>query len=282
MKTILIPTDFSEQANNALEVAYAIAKKASAAIKLLHIIEAPGTGSFNTMGEVYTGDPMNNIYIIEMMKRVKERFEGITKDPRYNSVPITYDVSIGSPFTSIANGIAEFNIDLVVMGSKGSSGLEETLIGSNTEKVVRRANCPVLTVKDKVDISQTKDIVFASDFKSKGDNIIKALKEFQALFNARIHLVKVNTPNNFSSDRELRTRMTDFAFQHGLKDATINIYNHDEEEDGIIYFAEDIKADMIALGTHGRSGLMHLLSGSIAEDVVNHSKRPVWTYRIKD
>lgn len=282
MKTILIPTDFSEQANNALEVAYEIAKKSNAAIKLLNIIEAPGGGSFNTMGEIATGDPMNNIYIIEMMKRVKERMEGIVRDPRYNGVQITYDVSIGSPFTTISNGIAEFNIDLVVMGSKGSSGLEETLIGSNTEKVVRRANCPVLTVKNKVDITQLKDIVFASDFKPKGDNVIQALKEFQGLFNARIHLLKVNTPNSFSSDRELRPRMLAFAEQHGLKDATINIYNHEDEEDGIIYFAEDIKADLIALGTHGRSGLMHLLSGSIAEDVVNHSKRPVWTYRIKD
>ena len=46
-------------------------------------------------------------------------------------------------------------------------------------------------------------------------------------------------------------------------------------------FAEDIDAELIALATHGRTGLMHLLSGSIAEDVVNHAKRPVWTFRLK-
>ena len=56
---------------------------------------------------------------------------------------------------------------------------------------------------------------------------------------------------------------------HELENYTVNIYNDVVEEDGIIYFARDIDADMIALSTHGRSGLMHLLSGSIAEDVVN-------------
>ena len=62
---------------------------------------------------------------------------------------------------------------------------------------------------------------------------------------------------------------------------TIDIYNDKVEEDGIIFFAQDIGANLIALATHGRSGLLHLLSGSIAEDIVNHAKRPVWTFRLK-
>ena len=68
---------------------------------------------------------------------------------------------------------------------------------------------------------------------------------------------------------------------NSLQNYTINIYNDKVEEDGIIYFAQDIEADLIALATHGRTGLLHLLSGSIAEDVVNHAKRPVWTFRLK-
>ena len=75
--------------------------------------------------------------------------------------------------------------------------------------------------------------------------------------------------------------MNEFVEKYDLDICTLNIYNDFIEEDGIIYFAQDIDADMIALATHGRSGLMHLLSGSIAEDVVNHAKRPVWTCRLK-
>ena len=282
MKVILIPTDFSEQATNALDVGYAIAKNNNASIKLLHIIEAPGVGSFNTMGEVYAGDPMNNVYIMEMMKIMKGKMEMLVNDPKYNGVEMSYNVTVGNAFSGISNEINEFDIDMVVMGSKGSSGLEETLIGSNTEKVVRRAKCPVLTVKDSMDINTVKNIVFASDFKAKGGNVIAALKEFAAAFGANIHLLKVNTPNSFSSDREMRKRMNEFALEQGLDSYTINIYNHEDEEDGIIYFADDINADIIALGTHGRTGLMRLLSGSIAEDIVNHAHRPVWTYRIAE
>jgi len=79
----------------------------------------------------------------------------------------------------------------------------------------------------------------------------------------------------------IRKQTEDFVEKYKFKDYTLNIYNDFIEEDGIIYYSEDIEADMIALGTHGRTGFMHLISGSIAEDVVNHAKRPVWTCRIK-
>src|SRR5690606_37136282 len=101
------------------------------------------------------------------------------------------------------------------------------------------------------------------------DNVVDGIKQFQNLSGAQLHLVRVNTPNNFTSDRELKVRMSDFAARHQLENFSFNIYNEAVEEDGIIYFADEINADVIALATHGRTGLMHLLGGSIAEDVVN-------------
>ena len=71
--------------------------------------------------------------------------------------------------------------------------------------------------------------------------------------------------------------MEKFAKKLGLKNYTINVYNDLTEEEGIIYFAESIKADMIAMATHGRTGFAHVLAGSIAEEVVSHAKRPVLT-----
>lgn len=282
MQTILVPTDFSEEATNALDVAYDLAKKNNASLRLLHIIEAPGAGHFNTMGDVTTVDPMDNIYMVQMLNTMKKKLEKLATSAKYQGVGMNYEVAIGNPFNSIAREIADHNVDLVVMGSKGSSGIEETLIGSNTEKVVRRSKCPVLTVKNKIDITGTKDIVFASDFRDRQENVIYALKKFQKVFDARLHLVKINTPNNFASDREILPLMKEFAQKHQLENASFHIYNDSVEEDGIIYFADSVEADVIALATHGRSGLMHLLSGSIAEDIVNHAKRPVWTCRILD
>ena len=163
------------------------------------------------------------------------------------------------------------------MGSRGTSGYEEVLIGSNTERVVRHSKCPVITVKTPVDFSQVTDIVFAADFIEAEDNVAAELKAMQNFLHAKLHLVKIDTPGNFENSRTIKKRIQAFVQKHGLENYTMEIYNESTEEDGIIYFAEDIDADMIALATHGRTGLKHLLSGSIAEDVVNHAQRPVWT-----
>jgi hypothetical protein len=167
------------------------------------------------------------------------------------------------------------------MGSKGASGFEEVLIGSNTEKIVRHARCPVLTVKSKVNIDDVHDIVFATSFREEDSHVAEEIMKLQEVFKAKLHLVRVNTPNNFETTRKLMARAEAFVKENKISNYTINIYNDKVEEDGIIFFAQDINADLIALATHGHSGLVHLLSGSIAEDVVNHAKRPVWTFRIK-
>ena len=76
--------------------------------------------------------------------------------------------------------------------------------------------------------------------------------------------------------------MKKFVEKFNIENPTYNIFNDTIEEDGIIYFAEEIDAGMIAMATHGRTGFAHLLSGSIAEDVVNHSNRPVLTFNMKN
>lgn len=91
----------------------------------------------------------------------------------------------------------------------------------------------------------------------------------------------VNTPGNFETTRESMNRIRTFVQKHHFENIKAEVYNSLSEESGIIEFADDIDADLIAMTTHGRTGLIHLITGSIAEDVVNHSKRPVWTYRVK-
>jgi K+-sensing histidine kinase KdpD len=165
------------------------------------------------------------------------------------------------------------------MGSHGASGWEETFVGSNAEKVVRRSSCPVLIVKEQFKLDEVKSIIFAADF-NEDNYVIDLVKATQELLGAQLHLVKINTPSNFISDHSRKHTMQEFAMKNQLQNYTINVYNDKQEENGIIYFAEEVNADLIALGTHGRTGLQHLLSGSIAEGVVNHSKRPVWTCKI--
>ena len=280
MKTILVPTDFSEQATYALDLAAGLARKSGAKVQLLNVVEAPHGSSFSAMGEVTTPDAKDNVYFIQLIESAKTKFDEMAAEGKYANIKLEGVVEVGHPFEHISRTVAEHEVDLVVMGSKGSSGLEEIFVGSNTEKVVRRADCPVLTVKNPVKTSEINNIAFATNFRGDHSKLVQQLSELQKLFDATIHMVSVNTPSNFENDRYYKKAMKEFAEKHQLENYTMNVYNDDPEEDGIIYFADDIDADMIALGTHGRTGIGRLLSGSIAEDVVNHAKRPVWTFKL--
>jgi nucleotide-binding universal stress UspA family protein len=109
----------------------------------------------------------------------------------------------------------------------------------------------------------------------------RVVRKTQQLYDATVHLVRINTPGNFQRDSVVKKYMQDFAKKLQLKNFTVNVFNELSEEEGIIYFADSINADLIAMATHGRTGFAHVLAGSIAEDVVSHAKRPVLTFVIK-
>jgi len=283
MIKFLVPYDFSEQAQHALDFAIGLADKYDkVTILVLHIVEVPSTVNMGTMGG---GDMMpnveNQIFFIELMEKRKEEFKKMELKYAGNSFAFDTKLVIGNAFQGITEAIKEEDPTMVIMGSKGSSGLEEFIIGSNTEKVVRNASCPVLTIKTAADVSTFKKIVFASNFREDDQDLANRIKTLQDLLGAELYLVIINTPNNFETTRESAARIRTFANKYNISHAVAEIYNSSSEEAGIIEFAEDINADLIAMSTHGHTGLIHLISGSIAEDVVNHAKRPVWTYRTR-
>jgi nucleotide-binding universal stress UspA family protein len=108
------------------------------------------------------------------------------------------------------------------------------------------------------------------------------VKELQNFFDAKLHVLYVNTPGSFKRDTITQKALKDFAKRFMLKDYTLNVFNDLDQESGVRNFVQSIDADMVAMATHGRKGLNHFLSGSIAEDVVNHLECPIWTYQAKD
>lgn len=282
MKSILVPFDFSPEANNAFEFAKELAIKANCKLKMIHVVELPTTQSFNTMGEVNLADnQMNNAFMIELVEKRKQQMEEIKEGHKDADFEFSTRLLFGNPYAGISTEVTEIKADLIIMGSKGSSGMEELLIGSNTEKVVRHSKCPVITVKSPIKIADIRKIVFASDFKDEDDDLIYELKKIQRLLGAEITLVKINTPSLFENSKDSKARIRTFVEKQGLTNINVEIHNSSSEEEGIIEYAEEVGADMIAMATHGRTGFMHLISGSIAEDVVNHAVRPVWTMKKK-
>lgn len=124
-------------------------------------------------------------------------------------------------------------------------------------------------------------MVFASDFYGESYAVFEKIKFFAELSEAHIHLLKVITPRHFEPTPISKKLLEDFIEYFKLTNYSINIYNATSIEKGITDFGDEINADLIAIETHGRTGIAHLINGSLAEDVANHIDRPVLSIRME-
>ncbi|MFO7256240.1 MAG: universal stress protein [Bacteroidota bacterium] len=281
MKKILVPTDFSKPARIALDVASEIARKAGAELILLHVAEAASSTSFAVTGDVGLSDSEDALFTMKLIERSKKQLEKLSADDKLKGIKVSTELRVGTPFHGINTIVANSKVDLIVMGTGGHSGLDKVFLGTNTEKVVRRSHCPVLTVQKKPARVDFKNIVYATSMSKEEEVFSRIVRRTQEMYNSTIHLVRINTPGNFQRDAVVLKYMQDFAKKLQLKNYTLNVYNDLTEEEGIAYFADSIDADLIAMATHGRTGVAHVLAGSIAEEVVTHAKRPVLTFVTK-
>jgi nucleotide-binding universal stress UspA family protein len=275
MKKILVPCDFSEQAVNAFRFALDIAKQSKGEVHLVNVIELPVMHDTVLMPVLSFEESL----LKELQAKADKSFKKLEGKYVNAGQKIISKVLFGATSRMILDYIAAEGIDLVVMGTHGASGVREFLIGSNAEKIVRNAPVPVLTIKKYCKPSSIKSIVFPNTLDTEAqEDLVMKVKALQSFFKAKIHLVWINTPTNFTRDKITLKRLDTFAKRFMFTDYTINVYNDPYEETGVINFTQDKEADMIAMGTHGRKGLAHILSGSVAEDVVNHVECPIWTY----
>jgi nucleotide-binding universal stress UspA family protein len=281
MKKILIPVDFSKASMMAFDIAFDVAKRYGAEIIAMNVVEEITTESYKITGEWHKADWEDRIYTYELLKKSSAQLEKLVKDPNYSAVKITGELRVGNPYHGITTIITERKVDLVVMGTRGHTKLDEMVIGTNTEKVVRLSRCPVLTVHKKPTTTEFKNVVYATAMSPDEEVFSRIVKRTQNIYDSTIHLVRINTPSNFQRDRVSKDNLYKFAKKLGLKNYTINVYNDIGEEEGIIYFSESINADLIAMATHGRTGFAHVMAGSIAEDVVGHARRPVLTFVVR-
>ena len=274
MKRILVPTDFSKNAEYALKVAAQIARKNNSEIILLHMLELPHQGNDAVNG----GSAIPQIMLYK--EKAIEKLEDLMDIDFLDGINVSEIIQFEKAFAGILSISKKNDVDLIVMGSHGVSGFEEMFIGSNTEKVVRTSEIPVLVIKNEVPSFEVKNMVFASDFSPEISKPFEKLLEFATLFGAHLNLVMINTPNSFKSTAIAEKIMSEFVEKYNLSNYSLNIYNDVNVEKGILNFAAKVNADLIGMCTHGRTGFSHFFNGSISEDLVNHTVRPVITFKI--
>lgn len=275
MKRILVPCDFSDPAVQAFKFAVELALKSRGEIYLLNVVEVPVMHETVLMPTLYFEQSLMN----EMKEAAGKKFQKMKDKWAGEGVTVSTYVEFGSIITTIRQFIDEKKIDLVVMGTHGATGAREFLIGSNTEKIVRTSSVPVIAIKKSTKLSNIKSIVFPNDLSLDNEHLTLKVKELQNFFKATLHIVYINSPAFFQRDVETKVKLKDFAKRFMLKDYTLNVFNDVDQENGVNNFTKEVKGDLIAMATHGRRGISHLVSGSIAEDVVNHVDCPIWTFK---
>ena len=277
MKKIIVPIDFSEHSEYALEAASNIARKYNSELIVLHMLELSNailTAGSNALNEE----------AVFYLKLAEQKFETFLDKPYLEGIKVTSIVKHFKVWSEVNDIATEHDANLIVMGSHGASGIKEVLVGSNTEKVVRHSDIPVLVIKHNPILFDFENGVFASDF---SDDAVAPYLKAKATFDtlgAKMHLVYVNSPDgNFRSSSEIDKRVADFLkkAEGDLSNlSNVHVVSDYSIEKGILNFANVIGADLIAVATHGRKGLAHFFEGSISEDLANHSTLPVMTFKI--
>ena len=274
MKTILVPTDLSELANDALAVAVDLARTYGAEILLVHFQPFSIARANTAEGAVSMLS-----YLDKQEDTDKVELGQIADNQAYRDVRI-------SPITcKDANGLydamTERGADMIVLGTHGTSGWDELLFGSNAEHIVRAAHCPVLIIKEKMAHFAPKNPVAAIDI----DDALKAnwpTYPFTAGGHGLKQFVYVSTPTDNIASEGVHDWMRELAQEKGITNYELHIQYARNVESGILNYATERQADLLVLYTHGHTGLRHLLQGSVAEDILNHAPLPVLILRTKN
>lgn len=283
MKTILVPADFSDCAEYALKYACNIARRTKAKIVLLHVIPFGGNlPSFPPDGWMggWAGEmsPAEAPMMMRLLRDTKRKMNKLKRLQYCAGLEIEDSIAAGNVSEMINASAKRCKADIIVMGTNGASGLNEILVGSNAEQVVRESDIPVLSVQKASQDLQFKKIVLATDFSEEAGFVLPFVKAFADIFEAKIEFVKVIGDSGHKALFLAKKDAERFLRQHNMENYPVTII-HDfiSKAEGISRFAEHGNADMIAIGTHGRHGLAHFLKGSIAGDVVNFAFLPVLT-----
>ncbi|TKB97669.1 universal stress protein [Pedobacter cryophilus] len=277
MKTfnILIPTDFSAESEQAFQSAIVLAKNLDANIHLLHVIQA---------NDAIIAENPDLSEAVDLVAFHKKEANAIQKFNALKEAGLDFEphVKIGLLTKEINKTSRELNANLVIMGTKGSSGFMEKISGSEAQHVVRQLEVPVLTLRPGTSLNELKNILLVADYEhfGKGEQI-NMIKQIADAFDSTIHLLQILKEGDEPYADEILEQMKFFAKEHQLVKFETHFYRDKKIAEGVRNFNKEAEMDLVCIRTHGRKGISHLLFGSIAERLVNHCLKPLLTFHLK-
>ena len=285
---ILLATDCSREAARAQEVALFLAKACRAELDILTVLEAPPG-----MDPEYQ---VNQVYLEQLEKEAGKVVDRVVGEAGGRGVHTKVRILRGIPAQQINETARELKSDLIVMGTRGRTGLAHVLLGSTAEGVVRGAPCPVLTVRSVAPGNQPVQvtrILVPVDFSDCSLEAMEYTVQAAGEFAASVTILHVIEPASYGLDftlshagdakrtaAALERRLGEFtALFKGQGIAAQHQLQSGPPATGIPEVAQAVEADLVIMGTHGRRGFSHLVSGSVAEAVLRNAPCPVLTVK---
>lgn len=276
MKKILIPTDFSLCAQAATEVAIEIAQVFKAHAYFLHIIPDSLTTHH------VPSERQNKMEHDPEAGKAQAKLNDLVQQAERKGVAATPVLVLSKVNDHIEDYVKPYEIDWIVMGSHGVTGIREMVLGSHTERVVKHAAVPVLVIKKRPKIIRFRNIVFASTFEQ--EDLYDAMGDcldFAKPYEAQVHLLYLNFTNRLVQEATAREKMKRLADLFPLYSFTANIIETNDAEWGIDEFVREAGGDLIAILPHDTEGAIRMMARRIALSLVNHESIPVLVLNAK-
>lgn len=273
---VLIPTDFSVQAEYAYLMVKKFEEKTPIEIHFIHVLDVPDTVTINKNGKIETCGEIDIKYVISQ-KEIADR-KLIDLKNMYGQHIQTHLV-LGKITDNIINYSETNKFDLIVMGTKGAWGLKEKLSGSETQIIARKSEIPLLSLMcDRSDLI-IKNILLVHNFKNSSNDNLKLLKKLIKAFGAKVHQLQiVSKQTNLEKENVLKL-MDKYAADNGITDYENHLLNDMDIENGVIHFNQMQDMDIVCIGTHGKGGLFHT---SATEKLIKHLFKPIISFHLKN
>ncbi len=268
MKNILVPTDFSDNAKAALIYALNFLKDGDAKIHALSVLSMPprAVGATGSLA-------------IRMEENAKEKMEDLIKDLHEISVDIDPIIREGSTVNVILAVAEEVNADAIVMGTKGSTGLESVILGSVASKVIERSPIPVINIPIGSEFRGLTRILYPTDFNKSTSVTLKQLVKLTKRFNSQIDVLHIYPNGSEMPLDKMEQIQSEMAEEMETRDISFHAHPNSSIADGIVAFMDASKTDMLAMVTQRRNLIQRLFDRSLTRRIAMTATVPMVTFQ---
>jgi len=283
MNRILIPIDFSENADRALSAAKLMAEKNSTHLFILHAYQ-PYIADVNVMpGSTLPGIGSPDFLSMtteledEFKKRLDSYAESLTAEG-YNTESIW---AIGGVQSAVEDAIKEYNPDLIVLGRTGTGGFLDKLIGSSATHIALHSPCPVMVIPPQSKPEKFKQVVYATQFEYDEGDILKEVYVMMNFLGSRLTLLKINTDSqpDIQPDNQY---IDEIKAEFDVTDSEIAFRSADHVLNGIEDYCDEVNADLLIMSSRERSFLEeYLINPGVTKKLVVDTHIPLLVFHLK-